>query len=43
MGLGNVPRIAGLSPTYVVRQLFDMQTGTRNGPGAALMQGRWRS
>lgn len=39
MGLGNVPRIAGLSPTYVVRQLFDMQAGTRNGVGAALMQG----
>ena len=38
-GLGNVPRIAGLSPTYVVRQLFDLQTGTRNGPDAALMQG----
>jgi cytochrome c553 len=37
-GLGNVPRIAGLSPTYVVRQLFDMQAGTRNGPGAALMK-----
>ena len=38
-GLGNVPRIAGLSPTYVVRQLFDMQAGTRNGAGAALMKG----
>ncbi len=38
-GLGNVPRIAGLSPTYTFRQLFDMQAGTRNGPGAALMKG----
>ena len=38
-GLGKVPRIAGLSPTYVVRQLFDMQAGTRNGAGAALMKG----
>lgn len=37
-GLGDVPRIAGLSPTYVVRQLFDMQAGTRKGPGAVLMQ-----
>ena len=37
-GLGNVPRIAGLSPTYVFRQLFDMQAGTRNGAGAALMK-----
>jgi cytochrome c553 len=39
MGIGNVPRIAGLSPTYAFRQLFDMQAGTRKGPGAALMQG----
>ena len=38
-GLGNVPRVAGLSPTYVFRQLFDMREGTRNGPGAALMKG----
>jgi cytochrome c553 len=38
-GLGNVPHIAGLLPTYVFRQLFDMQAGTRNGPGAALMKG----
>jgi cytochrome c553 len=38
-GLGNVPRIGGLSPTYTFRQLFDMQAGTRNGPGAALMKG----
>jgi cytochrome c553 len=37
-GLGNVPRIAGLSPTYTFRQLFDMQAGTRDGPGAALMK-----
>lgn len=35
----SVPRIAGLSPTSVVRQVFDMQAGTRNGPGAALMKG----
>ena len=38
-GLGNVPRVAGLSPTYAFRQLFDMREGTRNGPGAALMKG----
>jgi cytochrome c553 len=38
-GVGDVPRIAGLSPTYVVRQLFDMQAGTRKGTGAALMEG----
>ena len=38
-GLGNVPRVAGLSPTYTFRQVFDMREGTRNGPGAALMKG----
>jgi len=38
-GVGDVPRIAGLSPTYAFRQLFDMQAGTRKGPGAAVMEG----
>ena len=38
-GLGDVPRIAGLSPTYTVRQLYDMKAGTRKGAGAALMKG----
>lgn len=28
-GLGNVPGLAGRSPSYLVRQLFDMQQGTR--------------
>jgi cytochrome c553 len=37
-GLGDVPRIAGLSPLYVVRQLNDFKTGDRGGPSAALMQ-----
>jgi len=37
-GLGNVPPIAGRSPSYTVRQLYDMQKGNRNGPGAQLMK-----
>jgi cytochrome c553 len=37
-GLGDVPRIAGLSPVYAVRQLNDFKTGARGGPSAALMQ-----
>ena len=38
MGLGNVPGIAGRSPSYMMRQLWDMKVGTRNGPNAALMK-----
>jgi cytochrome c553 len=37
-GLGNVPPLAGRSPTYLVRQLHDMQTGKRAGIGAQLMK-----
>lgn len=37
-GVGNVPGIAGRSPSYLVRQMYDMQAGTRRGPGAALME-----
>jgi cytochrome c553 len=37
-GLGEVPRIAGLSPVYIVRQLNDFQSGARAGASAALMQ-----
>ncbi len=36
-GLGPVPPLAGRSPSYIVRQLYDMQSGARNGPWAALM------
>ena len=28
-GLGDVPRIAGRSPSYLIRQLYDIQNGTR--------------
>ena len=37
-GLGNVPRIAGLHPIYVARQLIHFKEGTRNGVDAALMK-----
>jgi len=37
-GLGNVPSIAGRSPSYLVRQLFDLQSGNRGGQFAGLMQ-----
>jgi cytochrome c553 len=37
-GLGPVPGIAGRSPSYTVRQLFDMQRGTRTGVWADLMK-----
>jgi cytochrome c553 len=37
-GLVNVPSIAGRSPSYVVRQLFDMQSGARHGAAAVQMQ-----
>ena len=34
----NFPGLVGLHPLYVVRQLYDMQHGTRVGPIVALMQ-----
>jgi cytochrome c553 len=37
-GLGPVPGIAGRSPSYTVRQLFDTQHGTRHGVWADLMK-----
>jgi cytochrome c553 len=37
-GLGPVPGIAGRSPSYTMRQLFDMQQGTRNGLWTDLMK-----
>jgi cytochrome c553 len=36
-GLGPVPRLAGHSPSYLARQLYDMQTGSRAGPWSVLM------
>jgi cytochrome c553 len=37
-GLGPVPGLAGRSPSYLVRQLHDMQIGTRKGQWSDLMK-----
>jgi cytochrome c553 len=37
-GLGPVPGIAGRSPSYLVRQLYDMQQNTRKGEWTELMK-----
>jgi cytochrome c553 len=37
-GLADVPGIAGRSPSYLVRQMYDFQTGARKGASAPLMQ-----
>src|SRR5689334_626745 len=36
-GMGPVPGIAGRSPSYLVRQMYDMQVGARKGQWTALM------
>ena len=36
-GLGPVPGIAGRSPSYLVRQMYDMQQGARKGKWTELM------
>ncbi len=38
-GLGPVPNLAGRSPSYVVRQLYDFQHGSRAGLWSPLMAG----
>jgi cytochrome c553 len=37
-GNGNFPPLAGRSPSYIARQLYDIQQFTRNGPGTQLMR-----
>jgi cytochrome c553 len=37
-GMGPVPGIAGRSPSYLVRQMHDMQTGARKGSWTELMK-----
>ncbi|HYT77630.1 MAG TPA: c-type cytochrome [Vicinamibacterales bacterium] len=37
-GLGPVPGIAGRSPSYIMRQLWDLQRGSRRGEWSALMK-----
>jgi cytochrome c553 len=36
-GLGPLPTLAGRSPSYLARQLHDMQHGNRNGEWTVLM------
>ena len=37
-GMGDVPRIAGLQPVYITRQLLSIQSGHSAGEGVALMK-----
>jgi cytochrome c553 len=37
-GVGTMPGLAGRSPSYIVRQLFDLKTGRRHGKQADLMK-----
>lgn len=37
-GMGNIPSIAGRSPSQMTRQLIDFQTGARNGAAGAMMK-----
>ena len=37
-GVGPVPGIAGRSPSYIVRQLYDFQQGVRAGSASDLMK-----
>ena len=37
-GIGPVPPLAGRSPSYTMRQLFDFKTGARRGPWGELMK-----
>jgi len=37
-GVGDIPPLAGRSPSYTVRQLYDIQSGARAGPSSSLMK-----
>ena len=37
-GLGPVPGLAGRSPSYIARQMYDIKAGARKGEWSALMQ-----
>jgi cytochrome c553 len=37
-GIASVPALAGRSPSYLFRQLYDIQHGTRSGAWTSLMQ-----
>jgi cytochrome c553 len=36
--VADVPPIAGRSPSYIARQIWDIQQGTRNGSAVQLMK-----
>jgi len=38
-GLGDIPPLAGRSPSPMARQIYDFKTGARHGTNASLMQG----
>jgi len=38
MGVADVPPIAGRSPSYIARQVWDIQQGARNGAAVQLMK-----
>jgi cytochrome c553 len=38
-GLGPIPGIAGRSPSYLVRQIYDMKVGARAGTAGKMMAG----
>jgi cytochrome c553 len=38
MGVADIPPIAGRSPSYMVRQMWDIQQGTRNSEASQLMK-----
>ena len=37
-GVGLIPGIAGRSPSYLIRQLYDLRAGVRAGAGSAPMK-----
>jgi cytochrome c553 len=37
-GNGDIPSLAGRSPSQMTRQLYDFKTGSRGGPGADMMK-----
>jgi cytochrome c553 len=37
-GVGDIPPIAGRSPTYIVRQLHEFQSGGRSASASSLMK-----
>jgi cytochrome c553 len=38
MGVADVPPLAGRSPSYIARQMWDIQQGARNGASVQLMK-----